>query len=59
MIAGNGNFLKIDNWYVFTCLKFMSVMVDIMPLGYVKYHTVGYMYTTKLAYYLSYKLRNM
>jgi hypothetical protein len=25
LIAGNGNFLKIDNWYVLTCHLFVSV----------------------------------
>jgi hypothetical protein len=25
LIAGNGHFLKIDNWFVLTCHSFMSV----------------------------------
>jgi hypothetical protein len=25
LIAGNGHFLKIDNWYILTCNLFVSV----------------------------------
>jgi hypothetical protein len=40
LIAGNGHFLKIDNWYVPTCHSFVSVEVDITQCLLVMSNTI-------------------